>query len=83
LGLAPTDYKQLKGLDRENLRDHMTNLELIFTMLGEESTKQVSSKKDARGFRQNKTAAIEGGKAAVVMNCVKKQENQSIFFGLI
>ena len=63
-GLAPTDYKQLKGLSRENLRDHMTNLELIFTMLGEESTKQVSTKKDARGFNENKKAAIEGGKAA-------------------
>lgn len=63
-GLAPTDYKQIKGLSRENLRDHMTNLELIFTMLGEESTKQVSVKKDARGFNENKKAAIEGGKAA-------------------
>ena len=63
-GLAPTDYKQIKGLSRENLRDHMTNLELIFTMLGEESTKQVSTKKDARGFNENKKAAIEGGKAA-------------------
>ncbi len=60
-GLAPSDYKKHKGFDRENLRDHMTNLELIFTMLGEEQTKQEAIKKDAQGFRENKEAATEGG----------------------
>ena len=63
-GLMPSEHKQVKGLKRENLRDHMTNLELIFTMLGEESTKQKSTEKDAQGFEENKDAAIEGGKAA-------------------
>jgi len=63
-GIIPADYKALKGLDRENLRDHMTNLELIFTMLGEEQTKQETVKDDAQGFEQNRGAAIKGGLAA-------------------
>jgi len=54
----------LKGLKRENLRDHMTNLELIFTMLGEEGTRQSAIKKDAQGFEENRGTAIEGGTAA-------------------
>lgn len=63
-GLTPSDYKKVKGLDRENLRDHMTNLELIFTMLGEETTKKEAKKRNAQGFVKNKEAAIEGGSAA-------------------
>jgi len=63
-GINPSDYKALKGLNRENLRDHMTNLELIFTMLGEEQTKQEAVKDDAQGFEQNRGAAIKGGLAA-------------------
>lgn len=63
-GLVPSEYKSLKGLKRENLRDHMTNLELIFTMLGEEQTKQEAILSDAQGFDENKGAAIKGGKAA-------------------
>jgi len=51
-------------LKRENLRDHMTNLELIFTMLGEEGTRQSAIKKDAQGFEENRGAAVEGGTAA-------------------
>ena len=49
-GLTPSEYKKYKNLKRENLRDHMTNLELIFTMLGEEATKLTSIKDDAQGF---------------------------------
>ena len=64
-GLVPKEYKELKGLKRENLRDHMTNLELIFTMLGEEGTRQNAIKKDAQGFEENRGSAIEGGTAAV------------------
>ena len=63
-GLVPSDYLKHKGLKRENLRDHMTNLELIFTMLGEEQTKREAIKQDARGFSENKNAAVEGGSAA-------------------
>lgn len=63
-GLAPKEYKDLKGLKRENLRDHMTRLELIFTMLGEEQTKQETIKDNAIGFEENRASAIKGGRAA-------------------
>jgi DNA-damage-inducible protein D len=63
-GLTPSEYKQLKGLKRENLRDHMTDLELIFTMLGEAATTEIARNKDAQGFVANKTAAREGGEVA-------------------
>ncbi len=63
-GLKPGDHKALKNLKRENLRDHMTDLELIFTMLGEAGTTSKAIEKDAFGFYENKEAAIEGGTAA-------------------
>ena len=63
-GMKPSDYKKHKGLQRENLRDHMSNLELIFTMLGEESTKQQAKKDDAKGFEENRQSAIKGGTSA-------------------
>jgi DNA-damage-inducible protein D len=63
-GLTPADYKELKGLKRENLRDHMTDLELIFTMLGEAATTEIARNKDAQGFPENKQAAREGGGVA-------------------
>jgi DNA-damage-inducible protein D len=65
-GLTPSEHKDLKGLDRQNLRDHMTNLELIFTMLGEESTRQIAVEEDAVGFEENFDVAHKGGKAAGV-----------------
>lgn len=63
-GLTPAEYKDLKGLKRENLRDHMTDLELIFTMLGEAATTEIARNKDARGFGPNQVAAREGGTVA-------------------
>ena len=63
-GLTPGEYKQLKGLERENLRDHMTDLELIFSMLGEAATTEIARKQDAQGFGENKVAARKGGKIA-------------------
>jgi len=63
-GLTPSEYKQLKGLERENLRDHMTDLELIFSMLGEAATTEIARKQDAQGFGENKTAARKGGRIA-------------------
>ena len=63
-GLTPADYKKLKGLKRENLRDHMTDLELIFTMLGEAATTEIARNKDAQGLPENKKAAREGGLVA-------------------
>ncbi len=63
-GMTPAEYKEFKGLERENLRDHMTDLELIFSMLGEAATTEISRKQDAQGFAENRTAARKGGKIA-------------------
>ncbi|MDR1283915.1 MAG: Bro-N domain-containing protein [Opitutaceae bacterium] len=63
-GLTPSQYKELKGLERENLRDHMTDLELIFSMLGEASTTEIVRTQNPVGFEQNKVIAQEGGKIA-------------------
>jgi DNA-damage-inducible protein D len=74
-GITPNQYKELKGLQRDNLRDHMNDLELIFTMLGEASTTKIAKKKDAQGFIQNKDAARKGGAVAGVAR--KKLEKES------
>ncbi|MEK6981603.1 MAG: Bro-N domain-containing protein [Candidatus Micrarchaeota archaeon] len=65
-GMTPSEYKNFKALDnpKDNLRDHMTDLELIFTMLGEASTTEIAKKKDAQGFPENKDAAVQGGTVA-------------------
>ena len=63
-GLKPSEHKKLKGLKNQNLRDHMTDLELVFTMLGEASTTEIAVQNDAQGFHQNKKAAREGGEIA-------------------
>lgn len=63
-GLIPSEHKNLKSLNKENLRDHMTNLELIFSMLGEESTRLFAIEGDAQGFHENFETAQKGGKAA-------------------
>jgi len=61
-GLTPSEHKDLKGLDRQNLRDHMTPLELIFTALSEELTRGKAIELDAQGFTENYEAAEIGGK---------------------
>jgi len=63
-GMTPTEYQKFKKLKRENLRDHMNDLELIFTMLGEASTTEIAKNKNAIGFKKNKVVAKEGGKIA-------------------
>jgi len=63
-GLTPSEYKRLKGLDRQNLRDHMNDLELIFSMLGEAATTEITRTRDAQGFAENKEAAMDGGAVA-------------------
>ena len=63
-GMTPSQYKKFKGLERENLRDHMDDLELIFSMLGEASTTKIARAKNAIGFTENKKAAQKGGKIA-------------------
>ena len=63
-GMTPSEYQKFKGLKRENLRDHMNDLELIFTMLGEASTTEIAKNKNSQGFNENKFAAQEGGNVA-------------------
>ncbi len=63
-GLTPSDHKTLKGLKSQNLRDHMTDLELIFSMLGEAATTEIVKTNDPQGFDENKKVAKQGGKIA-------------------
>ena len=63
-GLTPAEYKRIKGLHRENLRDHMNDLELIFSMLGEAATTEIARNRDAQGFDENREVAREGGDVA-------------------
>lgn len=63
-GLTPSEHKEVKGLDRQNLRDHMTPIELIFTALGEEATRMITVENDAQGFNESHDAASEGGRMA-------------------
>lgn len=63
-GLTPSEYKKVKGLKSQNLRDHMTDLELIFSMLGEASTTAIVKTQNPEGFDENKKAARQGGTVA-------------------
>jgi len=63
-GLTPSQYAEFKRLKRENLRDHMTDLELIFSMLGEVATTEITRTRDTQGFPENKQAANAGGTVA-------------------
>lgn len=74
-GLTPTEYAEFKRLKRENLRDHMTDLELIFSMLGEASTTEIARNRDTQGFPANQRAARAGGKVAG--NARRELEQQS------
>ena len=62
--MTPSEYRKFKGLKRENLRDHMNDLELIFSMLGERVTTEISRNKDAKRFDECEIAAKQGGKVA-------------------
>ena len=63
-GMTPSEYKKFKGLKRENLRDHMNDLELIFTMLGERVSTEITKKEDKQGFIEVEDAAKRGGRVA-------------------
>jgi len=63
-GVTPIEYKKLKGLKRENLRDHMDDFELIFTMLGERSTTEIHRQEKSIGVPKLKNDANRGGKIA-------------------
>ena len=74
-GMTPSEYRKHKGLERENLLDHMNDLELIFSMLGEASTTKIARARDAQGFEPNKRSAIDGG--SVAGNARKELEHKS------
>ena len=63
-GMTPAEHKKLKKLKRENLRDHMTGLELAFTILGEAATTEITRQEDAQGFDKNQVAARKGDRIA-------------------
>ncbi|PJE63858.1 phage antirepressor protein [Candidatus Roizmanbacteria bacterium CG10_big_fil_rev_8_21_14_0_10_45_7] len=63
-GMTPSEYKELKKLKRENLRDHMTDLELIFNMLGERVTTEISTNEKPETFDKSKQVAVRGGNVA-------------------
>ncbi len=63
-GLTTKQYKGFKDLKKENLRDHMTNLELVLNMLAEASTTEISKKKEPKTFNENKDVARKGGNVA-------------------
>lgn len=73
-GLTPSQYKKLKGLERQNLRDHMTDLELIFSMLGEAATTQITKVEHPSGFLENKKTSRRGGNVAGVARKKLEQE---------
>lgn len=63
-GLSVKEHKNLKGLKSQNLRDHMSEAELIFTALAELSTRQIAESENATGMEENKVSAKKGGKIA-------------------
>ena len=73
-GVTPSEYKNLKGLKRENLRDHMDDFELIFTMLGERSTTEIHRTENSRGAEKLKKDAERGGKIAGIARLELEKE---------
>ena len=73
-GVTPSEYKKLKGLKRQNLRDHMDDLELIFNMLGERVTTEISQQEKPDTFVKNKNVAVRGG--SVAGNARKQTEKE-------
>jgi len=65
-GVTPVEYKKIKGLKRQNLRDHMDDFELIFTMLGERSTAEIHRLENSQGVLKLKRDAVRGGNVAGV-----------------
>ena len=63
-GLSVKEYKQKKGLKKENLRDNMTNIELVLNMLAEVTATTISKQEKPEGFEENKKVAVRGGKVA-------------------
>jgi len=78
-GITPSEYKKLKGLERQNLRDHMDDFELIFTMLGERSTTEIHKIEDSKGVPKLKQDARRGGNiAGVARKELEKEIGRSV-----
>jgi hypothetical protein len=78
-GLTPSEYKNLKGLKRENLRDHMDDFELIFTMLGERSTTEIHRTENSKGKEKLKKDASRGGRiAGIARNELEKEIGRKV-----
>jgi DNA-damage-inducible protein D len=81
-GVSVNEHKGMKGLKSQNLRDHMSEAELIFTALAELSTRQIAENVDATGMRQNQTAAkAEGRIARQARNQLESQTGKSVVTG--
>ena len=81
-GLSVAQHKAKKGLKSQNLRDHMSEAELIFTALAELSTRQIASAQDATGLQENKGAAQAGGRiAGQARQQLEAQTGQSVVTG--
>ena len=74
-GITPSEYKKLKGLKRQNLRDHMNDLELLFTQLGEAATTEIARTDNTQGMSDNIDAAKRGG--SVAGNARKQLEQET------
>lgn len=78
-GVTPSEYKKLKGLKRENLRDHMDDFELIFSMLGERSTTEIHRTEKSEGISKLKQDANRGGKiAGIARKELEKELGRSV-----
>ncbi len=81
-GVSVAQHKDMKGLTSHNLRDHMSEAELIFTALAELSTRQIAQSVEATGMAQNKTAAKAGGRIArQARNQLESQTGKSVVSG--
>ena len=81
-GVSVTEHKDMKGLSSHNLRDHMSEAELIFTALAELSTRQIAQSVEATGMAENKTAAKAGGRIArQARNQLERQTGKSVVSG--
>jgi DNA-damage-inducible protein D len=81
-GVTPSEYKKLKGLKRQNLRDHMDDFELIFTMLGERSTTEIHRTEESKGMDKLSSDAKAGGEiAGVAREKLEKRLGRSVVTG--
>lgn len=81
-GITPSQYKKKKKLKRENLRDHMDDFELIFTMLGERSTTEIHQTENSKGFSKLKSDAKAGGEiSGIARRKLEKRLGRSVVSG--